>query len=141
MNVPAVPEPEAVVRADPSEAVRSADIVAVISERFDIVARHDCGGSLLHWILGGIAGNFTPQDPASMRCLQILFDAEDVLLESGELTSDFVVIAAQPKASTEDPGERRGNARRRWGGLAIVSGTATATGSPGRCATASARGR
>ena len=104
MSAPAIPDPEAVVRADPSEAVRSEDIVAAIGERFDIVARHDCGGSLLHWILGGIAGNFTSGDPASMRCLQMLFDAEDVLLESGELTSDFAVIAARPKASYRRPG-------------------------------------
>lgn len=96
-TVPPLPEPQEVIRADPSEAIRSAEILAVVGEQFEIRALNRCGGSLLQFLLHGIAGNFREDDPESMRVLQMLFDIEDGLIESGSLGSDFVVVAAQPR--------------------------------------------
>lgn len=94
-----LPDPLEVVKVDPSEAVRSADILRVVQEYFDIRAMNRCGGSLLQFLLHGIAGNFREDNPQSMRVLQMLFDIEDGLIESGTLTSDFVVVAATPGTS------------------------------------------
>ena len=44
-----------------------------------------------------VRGNFRQEDPDSMRILQMLFDIEDGLIESGVLKSDFVVVAAKPR--------------------------------------------
>ncbi|WP_447892987.1 class I SAM-dependent methyltransferase [Pseudomonas marginalis] len=94
-----LPDPAEVVKVDPSEAVRSADILQVVQEHFDVRALNLCGGSLLQFLLHGIAGNFTADNPQSLRVLQMLFDIEDGLIESGTLKSDFVVVAASPKTS------------------------------------------
>lgn len=95
-TVAPLPDPRDVARVDPSEAVRSAEILAVVGDLFEIRALNRCGGSLLQFLLHGIAGNFREDDPESMRILQMLFDIEDGLIESGTLGSDFVVVAAQP---------------------------------------------
>lgn len=92
-----LPDPAEVSRVDPSEAVRSQDILSVVRDHFEILALNACGGSLLQFLLHGIAGNFKEDDPRSMRILQMLFDIEDALIDSGSLQSDFVVVAATPK--------------------------------------------
>ncbi|EQM70302.1 class I SAM-dependent methyltransferase [Pseudomonas tohonis] len=89
-----LPNPADVVKVDPSEAVRSADILRVVGEHFDIRALNRCGGTLLQFLMHGIAGNFREDDPQSQRILQMLFDIEDGLVESGTLDSDFVIVAA-----------------------------------------------
>jgi SAM-dependent methyltransferase len=92
-----LPDPVEVVRTDPSEAVRSQDILKVVEDYFDIQTINACGGSLLQFLLHGIAGNFRQEDPDSMRILQMLFDIEDGLIESRVLKSDFVVVAARAR--------------------------------------------
>ena len=81
---------------DPSEAVRSSEILGLLSEFFDVKEIRGFGGSLLHLLLEHIAGNFDENDPASMDCLQSLFDAEDQLIAAGTLQHDFgIAIAAK----------------------------------------------
>nr|WP_152897370.1 class I SAM-dependent methyltransferase [Pseudomonas piscis] len=92
-----LPDPLEVVKVDPSEAVRSQDILRVVQEHFDIRAFNACGGTLLQFLLHGIAGNFRDDNPQAMRILQMLFDIEDGLIESGTLHSDFAIVAATPK--------------------------------------------
>lgn len=92
-----LPDPLEVVKVDPSEAVRSQDILDVVQQHFDVRALNQCGGSLLQFLIHGIAGNFRQDDPQSLRILQMLFDIEDGLIESGTLKSDFVIVAATPK--------------------------------------------
>ncbi len=98
MEAAPLPDPDEVRRVDPSEAVRSEDILRAIEARFDVVERNDCGGTLLHFLLAGIAGNFRADDAEAMRYLEMLFAIEDALIDGGELASDFVVLAARPKA-------------------------------------------
>jgi len=92
-----MPDPREVARVDPSEAVRSSDILSVVRQHFDIVAENPCGGTLLQFVLHGIAGNFREEDPGSMVVLEMLFAIEDALITSGALRSDFVAVAARPK--------------------------------------------
>lgn len=86
-----------VIAADPSEAIRSSDIVGVLSSYFDIVERKPLGGSILQFLLDGIAGNFKADDPQDMEWLRLLFTIEDSLLETGEIDSDFAYIVARAK--------------------------------------------
>jgi 2-polyprenyl-3-methyl-5-hydroxy-6-metoxy-1,4-benzoquinol methylase len=97
VTVVPLPDPDEVKRTDPSEAVRSSEIMDVVEQHFEIKAINNCGGSLLQFVVHGIAGNFRVEDPESMRVLQMLFDIEDGLMESGTLKSDFVVVAARLK--------------------------------------------
>jgi SAM-dependent methyltransferase len=82
---------------DPSEAIRSADILKLVSDYFDVVEVKGYGGSLLHMLLAGITGNFVEDDPRSMAYLQGFFDLEDSLIASGRLQHDFANIIVRKK--------------------------------------------
>src|SRR5262249_15148851 len=47
---------------DPSEAIRAAHILPLVSLFFDVMEVKGCGGSLLHLLLEHIAGNFDDSD-------------------------------------------------------------------------------
>jgi SAM-dependent methyltransferase len=84
---------------DPSEAIRSAEIVPLVSRFFDIVEMKGCGGSLLQMLLDHIAGNFREDDPQALEYLRSLFKLEDEMIASGKLQHDFAVIIARKKES------------------------------------------
>ena len=86
---------ESIVSADPSEAIRSGDIVRLLELYFTIVEFTGYGGSLLHELLHDIAGNFSDHDAGSLECLEALFRLEDELIASGTLTHDFAVSIAR----------------------------------------------
>jgi SAM-dependent methyltransferase len=79
---------------DPSEAIRSAEIVRLLPKYFNVLETKGVGGSLLHLLLDHIAGNFDENDPAGMAQLQSLFQLEDKLIAAGTLQHDFAVIIA-----------------------------------------------
>ncbi len=95
---PAIPCPRETAEADPSEAVRSADILDVVGQYFDIVEHNPAGGTILQFLLHGIAGNFRLDDEESMDVLDNLLRIEHCLIQAGDLASDFVVVAARRRA-------------------------------------------
>ena len=92
LNLPGVRD---VIYVDPSEAVRSAEIIPVLRQYFDIIEFKPYGGHLLQFLLSGIAGNFETYADGE-RWLRVLFEIEDLLETSGEVTSDFAYIVARP---------------------------------------------
>jgi 2-polyprenyl-3-methyl-5-hydroxy-6-metoxy-1,4-benzoquinol methylase len=96
-EVPQIPNPVEVAEADPSEAVRSKDVLRVVEQYFDIHMLNDGGGTVLQYLLAGIAGNFTDDDPDAHTILDMLIHIEEALVDVGSLESDFVVVAATPK--------------------------------------------
>lgn len=94
-----VPNPRDVESTDPSESIRSAEIVPLITELFDIVEHRAIGGTLLQFVLNNIAGNFCEDDPNSVAVLEMLFKIEDTLIDTGALPSDFALFVARPKTS------------------------------------------
>jgi SAM-dependent methyltransferase len=95
LEEPALPDPAEVARVDPSESVRSADILEVIARYFEVIELNELGGAILQFGLANVAGNFTA-DPNSSRLLDMLFHIEDDLMAAGELSSHFVFAAARP---------------------------------------------
>lgn len=94
------PTERSVMALDPSEAVRSAEIVPVLRQHFDIIAKRDWGGNILQYLLAGIAGNFADGQPISERLLLMLINIEETLLDAGEFESDFAYIVARPKPAS-----------------------------------------
>lgn len=82
------------IAADPSESVRSAEIVPLIGQYFDILEIRGLGGALLHLGLAEIAQNFDPERAEDRATLQAFFDAEDQAMRDGTVGSDFAVITA-----------------------------------------------
>ena len=79
---------------DPTEAIRSRDIIPLLSEYFEIIERRDFGGTLLHLVLDNIAGNLE-EDDEGRAILRHLIAEEKRLLDSGELESDFTLLVAR----------------------------------------------
>lgn len=75
----------------------SARIVRTLRERFDLTECRPLGGTLLQYVLKDIAANFLAGDAAADAVLHMLFAIEDALIDTGELESDFMLIAAKPK--------------------------------------------
>lgn len=103
LTAPAIPSPAAVVADDPSEAVRSADILAVVGHYFDVVEHHRSGGTVLQFLLQGIAGNFRSEDPEATAILDLLLRIESTLIDVGDLESDFAVVAARRRDPPAPP--------------------------------------
>jgi len=83
--------------SDPSEAVESGRILPLLREIFEVVEVRPYGGSVLHMLLSEIAHNFRTDDPAAKRALRLCFEAEDLLLASGEVASDFAVVVCRKR--------------------------------------------
>ena len=79
---------------DPSEAVRSAEILPVLEERFTILDRRDYGGNLLSVIYPHLAlEGASPEEREAV--LGRLLDAERELLDAGE-PGFYTVLRATP---------------------------------------------
>jgi ubiquinone/menaquinone biosynthesis C-methylase UbiE len=86
-----VPPSKLAMRMDPSEAIQSSQIIPLLDELFDRVELRRMGGTLGHLVFARIAQNFSADDPDARRWAQLVFEAEDLLMDSGEIGSDFVV--------------------------------------------------
>jgi SAM-dependent methyltransferase len=91
------PSREVMNEYDPSEAIRSGEILGLLPWFFDIVEFRGYGGTLLHFLLDEIAGRFFPDDPRAMDYLESFFDREDQLIASGKLSHDFATIIVRRK--------------------------------------------
>lgn len=94
---PPYPDPLAVKADDPTEAVRSSEILKEVNQRFDIIETNPGGGTVLQFLLDGLAGNFREESRASMKVLRMLIDIEEVLCDVRDLDHDFVLLIAKSK--------------------------------------------
>jgi SAM-dependent methyltransferase len=85
------------ITADPSESVRSAELLEMLESYFEIIEIRRLGGALAHIVLGGIAQNFDPRSPDDEAALQRLFDLEDAAMAEGRIGSDFATVTAIPR--------------------------------------------
>jgi SAM-dependent methyltransferase len=82
------------IAADPSEAIRSADILPLLRTRFTVIEERPLGGALLHNVLGDIAQNFDPDSVQDSAILSRLFAAEDAAMAAGTIGTDFATATA-----------------------------------------------
>jgi SAM-dependent methyltransferase len=80
---------EEIARFDPSESIRSDEIVTTLESRFDVVYRADFGGTLLQFLLADIAANFHEEDPKDAALVDLMSLLEEVLIAERVLPSDF----------------------------------------------------
>ncbi len=82
-------------RHDPTEAIRSGEILQAVEARFDIIERRDYGGNLLALIHPNLKLDALSDDERALF-LEALLDIEDDLLERGA-QSYYTIILARPK--------------------------------------------
>lgn len=93
---------------DPSEAVRSGEIIPVFRQTFSRARVYPYGGTLMHLALEHIAGNFDPADGKDRAILRIMDVLETELIEAGTLENDFSILVGQrPPVGVEAEAERR----------------------------------
>lgn len=80
---------EEIARVDPSESIRSDEIVELLRSRFDVLYRADFGGTLLQFLLADIAANFRDDEPKDVALLDLMSLFEEVLIAERVLPSDF----------------------------------------------------
>jgi O-antigen biosynthesis protein len=84
-----------IVQYDPSEAVRSSEILPLLQRHFEVLDVNGYGGTILHMLLHEIAGNFADSEPGGAQLLDALCDLEEALIACGDLTHDFAVVVAR----------------------------------------------
>jgi len=89
------PTIEMVKKVDPSEAIRSEEILPLLKKHFEIIEEKHCGGAILHTLLTNIAGNFKSDNEDDMKLLKAVCDFEDILMKWDYISSDYVVVIAK----------------------------------------------
>lgn len=80
-------------RVDPSESIRSAEILPLLPRFFEVLEVIGYGGTILQLLLHEIAGNFKDGEGAAL--LEPIFDLEERLIALGDLPHDFALIVAR----------------------------------------------
>ena len=93
------PSIKQMIRHDPSEAVRSAEIENLVKARFEIVGEWNWGGTLNHLVFQNIAANFDSANPYHRSLIELLIHHENDLVRHGVLPSDFKVFVARAAPS------------------------------------------
>lgn len=83
------------IRMDPSEAVRSADIDDALKASFEIVEEKNMGGTLNYLIFDGIGPHFHDQTPLHTTVVEFLIYHENLLIDLGVLPSNFKYYAGR----------------------------------------------
>ncbi|HZI66650.1 MAG TPA: class I SAM-dependent methyltransferase [Thermoanaerobaculia bacterium] len=90
------------VADDPTEAVRSEEVLPLARRFFRTVKEYPYGGGLLNPLLFGIVTNFRPGDPWDDRMMSRLCAAEERLTDSGAIGPDFYVFVGERRGSIGD---------------------------------------
>jgi SAM-dependent methyltransferase len=90
------PDMAALVGMDPSEAVRSSEIMYFFQQHFFDVKAWSVGGTLLSLIFPpDILIHLSPDDPSCAAAVRQAFSEEAALIESGAIDSNFYIVVAR----------------------------------------------
>jgi SAM-dependent methyltransferase len=91
------PSIQDMIRIDPSEAIRSSEILGLVRRRFSVVYERAFNGTLMHQLYpllnADLAGGDHPDFDSIIRLLLFL---EDALTKRAALAPDFVFLVCQP---------------------------------------------
>jgi SAM-dependent methyltransferase len=85
-------DPKQLTIDDPTEAVRSEEVLPLARRFFHVEKEYPYGGGLLNPLLFGIVANFRPGDPWDDMLMARLCAAEQRLTEAGEIEPDFRIF-------------------------------------------------
>jgi hypothetical protein len=80
---------------DPSEAVRSDEIIPILKRYFKTVDVRYTGGSIMQFALYDIASNFYGDRQETRDLLDMLFKIEAVLVKHDDVPQNYAVIVAK----------------------------------------------
>jgi|GEM_PF-386592 len=109
-----VPTVEQMIATDPSESVRSDELLAFTHRHFDVREERVYGGTVLQHLLYDVIHNFVPGDAGDARLVGLLCLLEEALIREGALPSDYAlqIARAKPGAEVDAAGVEVGEAER-----------------------------
>ena len=93
------PSVEDVIADDPSESVRSSEILPLLEERFEVVEHRPYGGTLLNLVLTPAVPYLDESLADHQELLRRCFLFESDCIERGLIDNDFAYVVARPRAS------------------------------------------
>jgi len=90
------------ILTDPSEAIESSKILPLLHRIFDVIEVREYGGTILYPLFSGIAHNLFSEDYETQRFINLCFEIEGLLLESGDIQSDFVIAICKKRINDKD---------------------------------------
>jgi SAM-dependent methyltransferase len=98
-----VPTEAQMIATDPSESVRSDELLAFTRRHFEVLEEVAYGGTVLQQLLYDVVQNFDPARLADARLLGLACLLEEALMREGVLPSDYaVVLARRPEEPRND---------------------------------------
>jgi|GEM_PF-183624 len=89
------PSLEQLNHTDPSEAIRSSEIIETINKFFKIKTIKYFGGSLYNCLFNAIIYNFSHSDEKDIALIEMILFLEETLIQRGILDNDYAVIIAE----------------------------------------------
>ena len=87
---------EELLKTDPSECIRSSEIISVVNGCFDDVeVRPFGGGILMHALDSNFYANFDAGNPLHVKCREMLFQLERHFMDTGEISVENAFIIAR----------------------------------------------
>lgn len=88
---------EELIAIDPTEAVRSEEIVPLTEKYFDIVEKREYGGALLMPLFMNIIGNFDASRDEDRRIMDNCLEREEELLKNGDIPANGAVVVCRKR--------------------------------------------
>jgi ubiquinone/menaquinone biosynthesis C-methylase UbiE len=86
------------LKVDPSEGVRSAEILPLVKKYFDVIDERPWGGTLHYELLRGIIHNFDINNENDTAILEMILKMEQLLITNNVIGSDFMCFVAKKRA-------------------------------------------
>ena len=85
------------LNTDPSEAVRSSEIIPTLQKHFNIRELRYFGGAIFHPLFNEIMANFDHENDAEVALIETILLLERVMTEEKILKDDYAIIVAERK--------------------------------------------
>ncbi len=93
------PTVEEMIANDPTEAVRSDELLPFTVRHFEILEQKEIGGTILQHLLYDVVQHFRFDVPRERAILEILCTIEAMLVDTRRIPCDYVILAARKKGS------------------------------------------
>ncbi|HET8772554.1 MAG TPA: hypothetical protein VFP80_02135, partial [Thermoanaerobaculia bacterium] len=93
------PTVEEMIANDPTEAVRSDELLAFTARHFEVLDQKAIGGTILQHLLYDVVQHFRFDVPRERAILEILCTIEAMLVDARRIPCDYVILAARKKGS------------------------------------------
>jgi SAM-dependent methyltransferase len=94
------PTVEEMIANDPTEAVRSEELLPLLEQQFEVLERKPIGGTILQHLLYETIARFRFENAKERSILEMLCTIEAMLVDAGRIPCDYVILAARKRSAT-----------------------------------------